>query len=52
VKATKDKQIGKWLIIVPPSVTGTGKRQRLFFDTKFAAEAKTRLIKEQGFEPT
>jgi hypothetical protein len=52
VKATKDKQTGKWLIIVPPSVTGTGKRQRLFFDTKFAAEAKARLIKKQGFEPT
>jgi site-specific recombinase XerD len=52
VKATKDKQSGKWLIIVPPSVTGTGKRQRLFFDTKFAAETKARLIKEQGFEPT
>lgn len=52
MKATKDKQTGKWLIIVPPSVTGTGKRQRLFFDTKSAAEAKVRLIKEQGLEPT
>jgi hypothetical protein len=35
----------------PPSVTGTGKHQRLFFGTKFATEAKARLIKEQGFEP-
>ena len=52
MKATRDKQTGKWLIIVPPSVTGTGKRQRLFFDTKLAAEAKARLIKEQGLEPT
>jgi integrase len=34
------------------SLIGTGKRQRLFFDTKFAAEAKARLIKEQGFDPT
>jgi hypothetical protein len=52
VKATKDKQTGKWLIIVPPSVTGTGKRQRLFFESKAAAETKARLIKVQGIEPT
>jgi integrase len=51
VKATKDKQTGKWLVIVPPSVTGTGKRQRLFFDSKVAAETKIRSIKEQGLEP-
>ncbi len=52
MKATKDKQTGKWLIIVPPSVTGTGKRQRLFFESKAAAETKARLIKVQGIEPT
>jgi integrase len=48
MRATKDKQTGKWLIIIPPSVTGTGKRQRLFFNTKVAAEAKARLIRERG----
>jgi site-specific recombinase XerD len=52
VQATKDKQTGKWLIIIPPSMTGTGKRQRLFFDSKVKAEAKARLIREHGFEPT
>jgi hypothetical protein len=51
MRATKDKQTGKWLIIIPPSVTGTGKRQRLFFDTKVAAEAKARLIRQRSTDP-
>ena len=33
-------------------MTGTGKRQRLFFESKAAAETKARLIKVQGIEST
>jgi hypothetical protein len=34
------------------ALTGTGKRQYQSFDTKIAAEAKARLIRERGVEPT
>jgi hypothetical protein len=50
--ALKDKRTGKWKILIPPALTGTGKRQYQSFDTKIAAEAKARLIRERGVEPT
>jgi len=52
MKALKDKRTGKWKILIPPALTGTGKRQYQSFDTKTAAEAKARLIRERGVEPT
>src|SRR6476619_7698490 len=42
------KPTGKWRIIIPPSLTGTGKRQRRFFETKTAAEAEVRRILHRG----
>jgi integrase len=51
MNAIKDKQRGKWRIIVSPKYTGTGKRQRLFFDSKELAEAKARSIREEGLNP-
>jgi hypothetical protein len=52
MKALKDKRTGKWKILIPPALTGTGRRQYQSFDTKTAAEAKARLIREWGLEPT
>jgi integrase len=52
MKATKDKQSGRYQIIIPPKWTGTGKRQRKFFDTKTEAETEaTKIARNHGIDP-
>jgi integrase len=47
MKAAFCKQHDKWRIIIPPSLTGTGKRQVRFFDTKKEAEAEAQQLEEE-----
>ena len=51
ITAKYDKQKNKWRILIPPSITGTGKRQARFFDSKEEAEAAARGIKRKGVAP-
>jgi len=50
MKITLCKATGKYQIIIPPAITGTGKRQRRFFSDKKEAEAKIREIKRHGLD--
>lgn len=45
------KQHQKWRIIIPASITGTGKRQFRFFDSKSKAEAEAREVRRFGLNP-
>lgn len=51
MKITKDKRTGKYKFLVPPALTGTGKREYRSFDTKTEAETKARQIRQQGLLP-
>jgi integrase len=52
MKVTKDKQSGKYRIIIPPKWSGTAKRQVRFFDSKSTAEAKaTEITRNRGIDP-
>jgi integrase len=51
MKACLSKQHGKWRIIVPTAITGTGKRKFLFFNSKREAEDKAREIRYSGLNP-
>jgi hypothetical protein len=48
MKANFCEQHGKWRLILPASLTGTGKRAMRFFDTKEQAEAEARRIRKDG----
>jgi integrase len=51
MKAWFSKAHGKWRIIVPVAITGTGKRKLLFFDSKTEADAEARKIRQSGLDP-
>lgn len=48
MKAKLYKPTGKYRIIIPERLTGTGKRERKFFDSKPLAEAEIRRILARG----
>jgi site-specific recombinase XerD len=45
------EQHGKFRIIIPASITGTGKRQMRFFNSKSEAEAEAIRIRREGIDP-
>jgi hypothetical protein len=52
VKPLKDRQTGRWKLLIPPSLSGTGKRQYRSFATKPEAEVEARKIRAEGLTPT
>jgi hypothetical protein len=51
ITAKFDKQKNKWRILIPPSITGTGKRAARFFDSREQAEAAARDARFRGLNP-
>jgi hypothetical protein len=52
VKPLKDRQTGRWKLLIPPSLSGTGKRQYRSFPTKPEAEVEARKIRAEGIAAT
>lgn len=48
MKAKYSEERNRWKIIVPPALTGTGKRAVNYFETKEKAEAEIRRILGRG----
>jgi integrase len=51
MKANYCNQHQKWRLIIPSSMTGTGKRKMRFFDTKEEAEAEAQQLEEEHSAP-